>query len=38
MGVDIVFQTAATGKCTTPTTHLILQFATLVATYQLSHR
>jgi len=33
--VDISFQRAATGKCATPTTHLIRQFDYLAATYEL---
>ena len=33
--VDVSFQRAATGKCATPTTHLIRQFDYLAATYEL---
>jgi len=33
--VDISFQRAATGKCATPTTHLIRQFDYLAAMYKL---
>ena len=33
--VDISFQRAATGKCATPTTHLIRQFDYLAATHEL---
>ena len=33
--VDSSFQKAATGKCATPTTHLIGQFDYLAATYEL---
>ena len=33
--VDISFQRAATGKCATPTSHLIRQFDYIAATYEL---